>query len=262
MKVTRILEHKEHEKHKEYEEQKEHKEQKEKDSVNGIMIGFMGVEKYEMILYLSRILKQLGKQVLVLDCSENGALDAGICYVREQEEIYGELLEYRGVDYINYTLKEETYTETYGTYKTVKEQYDFTLVDFGFQEKHPLILECNRCFLVTDQQRHNVLRLKEMARQLYIPFIVIIRDVLACKVSLRYFIDMFSGIGRAEEIMILYRNETDTKQQIQCQYSQGLNIHGLSKDTKEFLKKTVQILIPELTKLEIARALKQAERGK
>lgn len=226
------------------------------------VIGFLGIEKYEIILYLSRILKQLGKKVLVLDCSENGALDAGVCYFREQPALYGELQEYRGIDYLNYTLHDSAGREEYSVFRDIRKEYDFILMDFGFRRGHPLYHICDHCFLVSDQQRHNILRMKEAALECQVPFTVVIRDILACKVSLDYFTDFMDGNDFAQEMIFLYRNEADTKRQIQCQYGQAVNFQKLSKETKEFLKQAVKRLLPDFTKAEIMKALKEAERGK
>lgn len=227
-----------------------------------ILIGFLGIEKYEIILYLSRILKQLNKRVLVLDCSENGALDAGVCYFREQPAVYGKIQDYRGIDYVNYTLQDYIGTEEYYVFEEKRKEYDFILIDFGFLRIHPLMAACHRYFFVSDQQRHNILRIKEAVKRCNVPFIVVLRDILACKVSLNYFTDFIEENKYAEEIQILYRNETDTREQIQCQYGQAVNFQKLSKDTKEFLKNIVKKLLPNCTKEEIIKALKRAERGK
>lgn len=227
-----------------------------------LVIGFLGIEKYEVILYLSRILKQLHKKVLVLDCSEDGALDAGVCYFREQPVVYGELQEYRGIDYVNYTVHEYKNMEEYSVLQEKRKEYDFILIDFGFCRTHSLMTACHRYFFVSDQQRHNILRVKEAAKKCRVPFTVVLRDVLSCKVSLDYFTDFMEENQWAEEVQILYRNEADIREQIQCQYGQAVNFQKLSKDMKEFLKNMVKQLLPECTKAEIIKALKQAERGK
>ena len=63
------------------------------------LIGFLGCDKYEIILYLSRILYHLGKKVLLVDYAESEALYQSIP-VPDTLKDENNYIHYSGIDFI------------------------------------------------------------------------------------------------------------------------------------------------------------------
>ena len=116
------------------------------------ILGFFGVDKYDIILYLSRILYTLNKKILLLDCSENRALTYSIPMPNqilcEERDCY--IVNYRGIDCASNSFISQELMEKY------KQEYDVILMDFGFQENHELVENCTHIVLVLDQKLHNL----------------------------------------------------------------------------------------------------------
>ena len=74
------------------------------------IIGFMGLDVQDTILYLSRIFYQMGKRVLMADYSESQALYYCIPMIPGTND-YAETIEYRGTYFTRGLLRQENYKE-------------------------------------------------------------------------------------------------------------------------------------------------------
>lgn len=215
------------------------------------MIGFIGIDKHEIILYLSRILYHLGKKVLLVDYSENQALYYSIpipMTLQNQKEC----IHYRGTDFIqgeNFTMERIPY-------------YDVILLDLGFQGKKSKIILCSKVFYVTDLQFHNVRKIREVNAIHKSDKYFIIKDVIPCKITPDYILEQIGEIVESSHLYILYQDEIDLKCKVQCQYDLKYDLRKLSGPMKNFLKETTAQLIGKIDQKEYKIAFRKAERGK
>lgn len=216
------------------------------------LIGFLGCDKYEIILYLSRILYHLGKKVLLVDYSESEALFQSISRpdVLKEEKEY---INYGGIDFIQ------------GKYykKNREEIYDYILIDFGFHAEISLLTQCEKIMYVTDLQLHNVKRMKSISYHGNADKYLIIKDVFPCKIKPVYIIEQLSNLLIEEQhVYVLYQDSIDIKYRIQSQYDLKFSFPKLSKPTKFFLQDLILNISDNLSRKQLRIAYRKAERGK
>ncbi len=214
-------------------------------------IGFVGSDKYEIILYLSRILYHLKKKVLLVDFSETRALTQSIPIpqVLRESETY---LEYRGVDFIkgnNFNLK-------------MVNEYDYVFLDFGYNKSELSKIPCDNIVYVTDLQFHNAKRLNINKDYGVENNIIVIKDVFQCKITPEYLLNELNPKTNIKMIYIIEQDGLDIKLRINSQYSQTVSFDRLSKSMKIFLKDILLEFDENLEKIQIQSAYKKAERGR
>ena len=111
------------------------------------IIGFAGIEKYDVIISLALILRKLEKKVAIYDLSESKA----ICYTVP----YG--LEPGAAD-----LKGADVFSDASTLADNTAAYDYVLIDFGFDVHNEAIALCKEIYVVTDFQMQHYKRLLEL----------------------------------------------------------------------------------------------------
>lgn len=219
--------------------------------VDNKTIGFVGCDKYEILLYLSRILYHLNKKVLLVDFSETEALTQSIPIPDSLRED-SSYMDYRGIDFI----KGRNY------YPCIEQKYDYILIDFGFNQDVLPMIPCQNLIYVTDLQLHNVKRIKINKESKEFSKFVIIKDVFPCKIKPDYILEELDSDFKEENIYILEQDAIDIRHKINSQYSQTFYFHKLSKSMKSFLKDIIRQIDIRLKREEIQVAYKKAERGK
>jgi hypothetical protein len=210
------------------------------------MIGFVGIEKYEIIHYLSRILFHLQQKVLLLDQSSERALACSIPVLYPGNK---EIMDYNGVD-----VAEGLSTEAIGWL-----DYDYILVDLGFQVKHPLLAVCDEVYLVSDLQLHNIRNLSALSLEKHQERFLILKTFFANQINPRYIYEEMTPLMiREENSYALSLEEKDYENCLQCQYQNRISIKRISKGMKRML---CEMLSADFTKVQIDRAFRMAERG-
>lgn len=215
------------------------------------VIGFAGIDKYEFILYLSRIIFHLGKKVLLVDYSESEALYQCIPVPESLREV-GCSIHYRGIDFV----LGKYYHEDLGL------NYDVVIMDLGFQEMADVVSECTSLFYVTDLQLHNIRNLRIHISAEGIPVNLIIKDVYSCKIKPEDIIEEWKQEIKLHKGYILYLDPWDLKCKIQCQYDSVFQFQKLSTPVKELLNDIIKQMDLRLTEKEMSRAYHKAERGR
>ncbi len=218
---------------------------------NNIIIGFLGSDKHEIILYLSRILYHLNKKVLLVDFAENEALTQSIPIPTMLKES-NTYLDYRGIDFI----RGENY------YFNINEDYDYVLLDFGYNYSTLSSIVCDQIIYVTDLQLHNAKRIK-IGRQKGDPKShIIIKDVFKCKIGPENILREIHPKISIENVYIIEQDAIDIKFKIHSQYNQTFYFDKLSKSMKSFLQDIISSFDESLGKSQIQNAYKIAERGR
>ena len=216
------------------------------------LIGFLGCDKYEIILYLSRILYHLGKKVLLVDYAETEALYQSIPVpdTLKEENNY---IHYSGIDFIQGKYYE----------RNKKEEYDYTLIDFGYDTSNIMLSKCEKVLFITDLQLHNLKRLKNIFYNGNGEKYLIIKDVFPCKIKPEYIKEQLSNLMIEEQqVYILYQDSIDMKYRIQSQYDHKFSFPKLSKPVKTFLQDLIIRLNENISGKQLRVAYSKAERGK
>lgn len=211
------------------------------------MIGFVGIEKYEIIHYLSRILFHLNQKILLADQSEERAL---ACSIPVPFSDTREIIDYNGVDVsLGMNMDELRSVE-----------YDYILADFGFQVHHPMLTICDEVYLVSDLQLHNIRNLSAMDLEKHQHRFLILKAFFVNKVNPDFIYEEMSHLMIHEDnSYALPMEERDYENCLNCQYENQISMKRISRYVKQLL---YEMLLPDFSKNQLDRAFRLAERGR
>lgn len=218
-----------------------------------IKIGIIGEKVGDVVMYLSRILQNLDQKVAVFDLSNEQHLKYSIPAINREAEV----VDYRGVDF--YCLRRCIDDH----YKVEFHKYDIVFIIYGYHYYNiEDFMECDHKFLITDLERHSIMRLKETVQKIDKKIEVkrIFRDVVDCKINQGYIDNLLYN----EEVEVmddfaLYINDVEMACRLESQYNDIFKFNKLPKVYKKTLCEVVQSLGFE--KKGALKALKTAERG-
>lgn len=185
-------------------------------------IGFLGLDSYDVIIFLARFLTSLGEKVLIKDYSQLGGLSYCIptpVSLNPEKEV----ISFRDIDYI----KSESNLN-------LEEEYSFILIDFGLHTKHETIKQCENLYLLTDLQQHNIDYFLNME----------VSDISVYFLLKNYFnasnIKSFREYLNEKEFIVkncyMYpSSERDLENKVLLQYSGDMKWKSLTKQMKELL---------------------------
>lgn len=209
-------------------------------------IGFYGIEAFDIIQYLSRVMKHLGKKVLLVDQSAEKALMHSVSMPAE----FMDKADYRGIGFLNDWLKEEL------------NRADIVLVDMGKTGNR--IKECDTVYFVTDYELHNIHRIKNIRlRETNLPDkqYLIIRDLTNTR-KVSYVKEQCGFEDRGDFIYYIADDLMNYRLRLKCQYNNVFYFHKLSPDFKDMMFHICMDSIEGITKKELKTAYHKAERGK
>lgn len=216
------------------------------------VIGFFGVENYEIILYLSRIMDRMKRKVLLIDYST--ADDLTVC-IPVPKGIYPDtdIITYFGVDFTRQPLDSE-----------LIEAYDVVLISFGFNYIEAAVEECTHIVYAADQQKHNIIKLAALpdTQKNNVLKDLIIKDVVESKINQVYIMDKLQKSIKSENVFMFDQDEVDKKIKILAQHDTLYEFKKISSNVKDYLKYMVKIMCPGITDKDLKAAYKTAERGK
>ncbi|MCX7920453.1 MAG: hypothetical protein N3B21_00300 [Clostridia bacterium] len=218
-------------------------------------IGFCGTKIDDITSYLSRILNVIGKKLAVIDASEEQFLKFSV----PSGDNCTNITTYRGVDIYTDCSFQDNFA------KVNLSKYEVVFINFGLNKA--LLKEFSDCdihFIVTDMERHNVLRLKDTVSKLdkKLEAIRIYRDVVDSKIDKRYMDSLL------ENVMVNYKAEyffnlddSELACRIDSQYNDIFKFNKLPKEFKVMFSEVLTELLG-LDKKTVSNAIKKAERGK
>lgn len=185
------------------------------------LIGFVGVEKYDLILYLSSLLSVMDNKILLIDNSETEALT---CCIPVPSALNPKVSK---VTFGNIDFLKENNPSNY------KEKYDYIMVDYGFKAAHKDIASCDKLFFVTDTQQHNIDKINRL-KTIETESFLILKDL--CwrdkAESIRQSISL-----PVKDYYSLEYDETDRANMIELQYSEKVSLRKISPEYKEIIQK-------------------------
>lgn len=213
---------------------------------NSQIVGFIGIDKYEIILYLANVLVKLEKKVLLIDAAETSALS--YCFsVPGDVDLKRETITHVGLDYTK-NLDLELH----------KEKYDVILIDYGFSFRREDLEDHNSICLVTDKQLHNLNRLSKVKAANQDTFLLLKNIDKADNINqIKY------AFSKDLKIINVYPFSTDNVDQIHTyslQYGKEMRVKILSYEYKQIMKRFVIDLLG-ITEKEYKEAFKKLKRG-
>lgn len=206
------------------------------------VIGLVGIDKYDIIHYLAKVLHNLGQKVLVIDGSSRKAVTATL-------PAQGAVFDFGGVDFVSGLDKAKANVRL--------SNYDFVIIDFGFQMGNKLILKCDEIWLITDEQKHNIVNLQNVRLLPSQPRFAVIRSDTPNKLH-SYFLQLLAPLGITQNT--LYRI-TETKEsrrnRLQIMYQNVVSMRNLGDD---MLHVITLMLTPYFSEREINAAIREVRR--
>lgn len=207
-------------------------------------IGFFGQHTEDIIIYLATLLKRLDKTVSIVDLTED------LRYYFETD----------GQDIITMNDIDIMFNEKY-----LEEGDRLILVNFGYDEGFKAeLFETDINFIVTDIQKKNIMKLREMLekQQEIKDYIKVFRDVVDTKMTKEYLDVLMGSSYNTSEEYIFYLNNNELENKIRLQYYNEVDFKNLPKEFKQMLRDIIgKIEFEEDPKL-LARKLKKIERGR
>lgn len=221
------------------------------------ILSFVGVEKYDFILGFAKALSQLDHRVLVLDLSENGALSEALydTYENKEQCEKPEILSHQSIDFIPHVEDWSFHGDFYQPYLYRKnEDYEYVLVDHGFNSTNPAILQSTVEFIVLDMQKHNINRIRGFLDHTDVKKCIIVRDIVRCKIKAKDILPT-SFLGVDDSIYYIPLNERDLVHRVLIQHTRTIHTEKYSKKMIQLLSDVLIQLEPEVSPKEILRAL-------
>lgn len=206
------------------------------------------VEAYDFILYLARLLRQLGKQVLIVGKKKDGGLQASVPAPAGMPA--GQLVHYRGIDCI------------FGGNESAGQDYDVIITEYPercfFQQDE---LSETMLIYLTDYQIHNVESMVERIRQsprgAGKDMVVIRADSGVNK--FRYLKKQLPGVGYMKQVA---EDDATRRIRLYCQYNNVFRFRRIGSDYKNVLIDAAgRILADGADYKSCKAALRRAEKG-
>jgi hypothetical protein len=217
------------------------------------IVAFAGVDNFDNILYISRILLNLGNKVLIVDHSDTRSLSYS---VPQPEGILSEkkIITYRQIDFTEMTLNKE-----------IAAAYDDILIAYGFKEPVEDIAICNQLIWVTDLYRFNYER--EISPDYMIYFKeartrhLLIKDVFEFKITPDIIAERLKITFPKENRSVLYFDEQDYLNGQISHHNGIIQLINISKQLKNYLISEVARLHPEISDSRRLAAYRLARKG-
>lgn len=213
------------------------------------VLGFYGIEIYDIIIYSSLLISNMGKKVLVIDNSDNKALSHCIVLPKNMED-KDTIIEYRGLDYSldNNFLK-------------YINDYDYIFVDYGFNSNSNDFYYVDEIIYVADMQYHNIKRILDTSNSNKSnKYHLIIRD-LCKKESVNYIIELFfDNLIDISSYVLLEDDYADKRKRSSLQFSKRPNYRVLSYNIQSAIE-NILIRILSINRDEFNNIYKKMKRG-
>lgn len=198
------------------------------------IIGYRGVESAEVLLYIARILQQIGMNVLICDYTEYKSIEYSIPFSNELDTSK-HCIDYMGISYTRKMLDQALLREN-----------QVVLIHFGFLDTHIDMKRCKDIHYITDMNRFNVKRLIRLntedgvGRQSHF----ILRDVMYAGMKPKAVIHEIKEKLGIEEHTLIKLNQRDMKIKLLSQYNAQFAFKGISNDLFHYLYSVVMKLCP------------------
>lgn len=210
------------------------------------VIGFLGIDKYEIMLYLAKLLVKLEKTVLLIDVSETSALS--YCFsVPADMDSKIEIISHAGLEY---TKKLDIEGQ--------RKNYDVILIDYGFSYNYEDLGNHDHVCIVTDKQLHNLNRLLQVKAAQVESFLLL--KNMDKDDNINHIRDLFSKNFNIVNVYPFSADNIDQIHTYSLQYGKQLKIKILSFEYKQVMKKFAIELL-EITEKEYKIAFKKLKRG-
>ena len=217
--------------------------------MNSKVIGFVGLDVQDTILYLSRIFRHMGKSVLMADYSESQALYYCIPMI-PGTDAYAARVEYRGTYFTIGPIREKEYGD-----------FDVIMIFFGFEARRETKY-CTHMIYTTDGEKNHVERLSRVKGEEADYSQLVFRN--AGRVQRGMGEAGYVPAGMVREACQYTCNDSarERRLRMQCQYNEIFSFQGISARFKRYLFDTVRAVFPgEVSGKKFEESFRKAQMG-
>ncbi len=211
-------------------------------------IGFIGIDAYDIILYLARISYNNNEKVLLVDNSFSKSLMSCIPNLYELNS-NNDFIDYRGIDFTTIPLENVESVE-----------YDKVFVYYGLYNTCNKYNICDYYILITDIQLHHILAIKELKLDISKVMHVIMKDVYEILLPENKILKLL-GLPGEVKIYTHYLHTWDIKYRVVCQEQNLTSFRKISNSLKEYLYEISKMLYPEQSIKQLNNIIKKALKG-
>lgn len=209
-------------------------------------IGFLGVQKHDLCIYLGRVIHHLGHRVLTVDNSAEQQLK----YCIPMPELPGQSFVLQGVEY-GFQMPLD-HIDISG--------YDYVFEDLGKWSPRQQS-GYDEIYLVTDPQVMNMEQCRYLLQKLQNPVNLVLRDMCAYKIQDKRVIHFFEQEKtKIRNLYMIEQDILDYEYRIQMQYEPCREFHEISAG----MEKTIMRMAQNITArswMDIMYAYRAARRG-
>ncbi|HHT97954.1 MAG TPA: hypothetical protein GXZ90_08695 [Clostridiales bacterium] len=213
------------------------------------VIGFYGIDIYDIILYSASLIANMGKSILLIDNSEHKALSYCI-KTPSQVNLKENIIHDRGIDFI-----------IENSYLKFIYEYEYIFVDYGFTTFSQEIYHSDKIIYITDVQLHNIDRIIKfdkltMEDNTYL----VIRDVFK-KDNFKYIIELFIDNGLViDGYSTLNDGYLEKRMRASIQFGKRLQYKSLSYMIQSLVEKILTDIL-DISKEQYSVAYRRMKRG-
>lgn len=202
------------------------------------IIGVVGYESEDIIIYLAKLMTELGQKVAVVDRTEQEMLLEILDFCQENEN----------------AVREGEFSGIWITDQSVDyDRYDLVFYLFGYRLIHPKLYECESLIMVTDGAPAHASMLHKIGkweRKQYL----LLRNLVPMKHS-RQYLAMLAAAG--ENYCELPYDEQDIRQKYSLGFCTGCFVRGVSEGMKRVLEELALFLNPDIPRKRIREIMKK-----
>ncbi len=218
-----------------------------------ISIGYMGVEAFDIILYMAKTLSTLDYPVLIVDLSDTGALTETIYHGMDLDSEKS-IIHYRD---INYTRKAPQENEL----DDFKDGVVFVVYGFNNISWHSVRLDYLNIILDSFPYKINkVNKILSNIRTDDIKVRLLVRDIITMDDFDRVQTTIISRVNPVSASYIYY-DMNDYINAIKCQASQVIRFKGISSSMREYIRSEIDDMFPSTKPSHIRKAICIAGKG-
>ncbi|CUH93240.1 hypothetical protein [Herbinix luporum] len=217
-----------------------------------ICIGYLGVEAFDIILYIGQTISKLKYPVLIVDLSDTGALTKAIYHGMD---LYSteEIVHYRNLNYIRRLPQENEL-------KDFNEGVVFVVFGFNYINTHPIKLDIIN--IVADPFPNHINKINVLIKDIPLDkqLRLIIRDIITLD-DLERTKNSLIFSNKPVPVKYLYLDIADYENAIQCQRIQIVRFKRISSRMKKLIVNEIAHTIPNIKPSKIRRAVSTARKG-
>ncbi len=221
-----------------------------------VTVNFYGCEKYEIIIYLARLMQQLGDRILIADFSDNAALSKGINR-QMQISAVNEPVDYYGVFFTDLTGTDDKVASDILNHIIEEYKIDYLFIDMGYDMREYLAQPDNIAVYVTDQQIQNINDFSICYKKTHMLYneshYLLLKDIFSCRIDITGLIRETTEHIEKEKLFVLPHDDYDTVLRLMAIYDADIYPGRLSEAYEIMLSHFIKKFHPDIDRKSLRR---------